>query len=99
MTTVNIVSMLTPARSKLVVKLQPFASVRVTRGRSLRWLTELQRVRQVVSQKYQSREFIQRLVLVMKKHPCLVEDLSKNGKAICKLCSKSFCITHQGYRE
>ena len=34
-----------------------------------------------------------------KKHPCIVEDLSKNGKAICKLCSKSFCITHQGYRD
>ena len=34
-----------------------------------------------------------------KKHPCIVEDLSKNGNVICKLCSKSFCITHQGYRD
>ena len=24
---------------------------------------------------------------------------SHDGKAICKLCSKSFCITHQGYRD
>ena len=34
-----------------------------------------------------------------KKHPCIVEDRCDSNKAQCKLCSKSFYITHQGNRD
>ena len=35
----------------------------------------------------------------MKKHPCISQDKSDSGKAHCKVCSKSFSICHQGYRD
>ena len=35
----------------------------------------------------------------MKKHPCIIQDKSGSGKAHCKVCSKSFFICHQCYRD
>ena len=34
-----------------------------------------------------------------KKHPCIVRVSGQPGKAYCMVCSKSFSVCHQGYRD
>ena len=34
-----------------------------------------------------------------KRHPCIVQVTGEPGKAYCTMCSKSFSVCHQGYRD